>query len=71
MKEKILTFVISQVIQAFLGNLTHQQIKVELDKLIDRLEVLIASSENTLDDSVLPIVKFIRDAFDIPDYPDN
>jgi len=71
MKDKILTFVISQIVQAFLGNLSHQQIKVELDKLIDRLEELIASSENTLDDGFMPIVKFIRDAFDIPDYPEK
>ena len=70
MKDKILSFVISQVVQSLLGNLSSQQIKAELDRLIDRFEDLIADSSNTLDDQLMPVIKFVRDAFDVPDFPD-
>lgn len=70
MKEKILNFVIARIVETLLGNLSSQQIKGELDRLIDRLEVLIADSSNTMDDQLLPVVRFVRDTFDVPDLPD-
>ena len=71
MKEKILKLVVTKVIEAFLGSLNHQQIKVELDHWIDRIESYVENSENKIDDTVLPVLKFARELFDVPDYPDT
>lgn len=71
MKEKILSYAITKLVSAFLSGLSAQQIKVQLDHLIDHLEDLIQDSSNNLDNSLLPVIKFVRDVFDIPDYPDQ
>lgn len=67
MKEKILSYFITTVVKTFLSSLTPQQIKRELDKLLDRIEDLVQDSENQLDDSLLPVLRFVRDVFDVPD----
>jgi hypothetical protein len=67
MKEKILTYIISTVVEVFLSSLSEDQIKRELDRFIDRMEELISDSSNQLDDGLLPVLKFFREVFDVPD----
>lgn len=71
MREKILSLVISKIVEMILGSLTQEQTKHELDRLIDRLEELIASTETQLDDALMPALRFMREVIDVPDYPDN
>lgn len=71
MKDKIFSFVLAKLIDLLLGSMTEEQVKREMDRLIDRLEELIIESENTIDDNLLDLLKFVRDAFNVPDYPDN
>lgn len=70
MKEKILKYVVQTIIENFLGNLNEQEIREELDHWIDRIELRIEQSENQLDDSILPVLRFARTLFGIPDLPD-
>jgi hypothetical protein len=55
-----------------LGYLTKEQLKEFADMAFDFVEDAVAKSENPYDDAVvLPIIKKIRDAFDIPDNDDD
>lgn len=48
--------------------LTAENVKGALDSLIDKLEEIIAKSETSIDDKlVLPILKKVREALNIPD----
>lgn len=47
---------------------TKENLKIVADKMLDAAEDVIADSANTIDDQlVLPVIKKIRDTFDIPD----
>jgi hypothetical protein len=54
-----------------LGYLTEAQLKKFADMAFDFVEDAVQKSENPYDDAiVLPIIKKVRDAFDIPDNDD-
>lgn len=47
---------------------TKENLKLVADRMLDAAEDVIADSANTIDDQiVLPVIKKIRDTFDIPD----
>lgn len=70
-KNKMIDFVVAQVIASFLKAIDSEHLKAVLDGLIDQVEEYIVKSPNTLDDNLLPVLKFARDFFAIPDLPDN
>lgn len=70
-KDKMLDFVVAQVIANFLKALDQEQLKAVLDGWIDIVEESIKDSETKLDDNLLPILFFARDFFSIPDLPDK
>lgn len=70
MKEKILQYLIGNILSTFLANLDQEELKIHLDNIIDNIEITVTRSENKYDDSILPILRFARDLFDIPDLPD-
>lgn len=71
MKEQILRFLVEKLITSFLAQLSPEQLKVQLDNIIDSVEFQINASPNKFDDSLLPVLRFARDLFGIPDLPDR
>lgn len=69
-KDRMIEFVVNQVISNFLKALDPEQLKVVLDRWIDVVEQAVQDSESKLDDNLLPILRFVRDFFAIPDLPD-
>lgn len=67
---KLVQFILPFVIESALKNFDVSAIKKTLDSLIDRLEEHIENTETQIDDNFLPVIYFIRAAFDIPDLPD-
>ncbi len=66
---------ILKALQALLGValqfLTKEQLKKFADMAFDFVEDAVKDSSNTIDDTlVLPSIKRLREAFDIPDLPD-
>lgn len=48
--------------------MTKENLKLVADKILDVIEDVVQDSSNTIDDQlVLPVVKQIRETFDIPD----
>lgn len=70
-KDRMIEFVVSQVINNFLKTLDVQELKAVLDDWIDVVEIAVERSENKFDDNLLPVLKFTRDFFGIPDLPDT
>lgn len=58
-----------QAIVALLAQvMTKENLKLVADAMLDVVEDVVAKSDNTIDDQlVLPAVRKIREAFDIPD----
>lgn len=71
MRDAILKYIISNLLIDFLRSLNPAQLKNQLDNIIDSVEFQIGASENQYDDALLPVLKFARDFFAIPDLPDN
>lgn len=71
MRDRLINFVISRVVDAIISNLNPSQVKHLLDDLIDRLENMVEESSNKFDDNLLPFIKFLRELLDVPDYPDT
>ena len=47
---------------------TKENLKLVADKMLDAVEDVVQDSTNTIDDAlVLPVVKKLRETFDIPD----
>jgi hypothetical protein len=69
-KGNILRFVIEKLVIALLDYCKPDEIKVLLDEAIDFVEHKIETSPNGFDDTLLPVLKVVRDVFDIPDLPD-
>jgi hypothetical protein len=64
MKNKILMFVVSQLLEM----LNPEVLKDVVDKLLDYVEEKIEDSETQIDDKLaLPLIAMVREAFDIPD----
>jgi hypothetical protein len=64
-----------KAVQAIIGlvtsYLTKEQLKEFVDMAFDFVEDAVQKSENPYDDAiVLPVIKKLRDAFDIPDNDD-
>jgi len=60
------------MLQAIVGVIatmvTKENLKLIADKMLDAVEDVVEDSANTIDDQlVLPVVKKIRETFDIPD----
>lgn len=70
-KDKMIDYVVSQVVASFLKSLSPQELKVVLDAWIDKAEDVIKGSANPFDDHLLPVLRFARDFFNIPDLPDK
>lgn len=70
-KNRIIDYVVSQVIANFLKSLNPEELRVVLDTLVDKIEDVVEHSDNKFDDNLLPILDFVRDFFNIPDLPDN
>ena len=64
MKEQLLLMLIN----ALIGMLTPELLRELADKVIDFAEEKVEDSETKIDDwLVLPVVKMVRDTFNIPD----
>lgn len=60
--------ILKALIPFILSMLTKEQLKKFADMALDFVEDAVQSSENTIDDVIaLPIIKRLRDTFDIPD----
>lgn len=70
-KKTILEMLLPTLVNALLSTFDMDEIKRELDRFIDRIENRITLSETKADDALLPVLYLIRNAFDIPDYPDD
>lgn len=71
MKDTIIQYLISNLLASFLKTLNPEQLKVQLDNLIDSIEIHVQQTENPYDDNLLPVLRFCRDFFAIPDLPDS
>ena len=70
--EKILLQAVKALLSVALQFLTADQLKKFADMAFDFVEDAVQASENTIDDAlVLPVITRLRNAFDIPDLPDN
>ena len=70
MKQTIINYFLPVLIKSALNSFSAEQIKVYLDHQIDRLEKHIIDSSTSIDDAFLPVIKTLREAFDLPDLPD-
>jgi len=70
-KNRMLDYVVSQVLANFLKALDTQELKAILDQWIDSVENAVENSESKFDDNLLPVLSFVRDFFAIPDLPDR
>lgn len=60
--------VLKSLLSIALQFLTDEQLKTFADMAFDFIEDAVQESENTYDDAlVLPVIRRLRDAFDIPD----
>ena len=71
MKQSMIIYIITSLINNFVKSLDIKDLQKFLDNLIDSVEDTIATSENKLDDSLLPGLRLVRELFNIPDYPDQ
>lgn len=68
MKEKILGYLISQIIRMLPPGLLRQFV----DQILDFVEAKVLGTASELDDTVvLPLCGMIREAFSIPDDPQD
>lgn len=67
MNEFILKLFLPIIIKILEDLLSVENLKTYGDKIFDFLEDAIASSENTVDDNLLPIIKMLRTTLNIPD----
>jgi hypothetical protein len=70
-RDRMIDFVVSKVIASLLASLDPSSLKVMFDRWIDAAEDAIEASPNKIDDQLLPILRFVRDFFAIPDLPDS
>lgn len=64
MKNKILFWLVAQL----MGLLNPTLLKELVDRILDFFEDKIEASETTIDDQIaLPLIKMIREAFNVPD----
>jgi len=61
------TALLKMLIEAAVAKLDSAQLKEWVDAGIDKLEDAIESSDNKIDDALLPIIKQARVVFSIPD----
>ena len=72
MSSKFLMEALKALMGIALQFLTVEQLKKFADMAFDFVEDAVQDSSNTIDDTlVLPVINRLRDAFDIPDLPDN
>ena len=71
MKQSMIIYIITSLINNFVKSLDIKDLQKFLDNLIDSVEDTIATSENKLDDSLLPGLRLVRELFNIPDFPDQ
>jgi len=62
---------ISQIINIILTLLPKDKFKELVDALLDKIEDMVANSENKIDDAiVLPLCAKVRELLDVPDNDD-
>jgi len=71
MKKSMIVYIVTQLINNFIKSLDIKDLQKFLDNMIDSVEDTIATSENKLDDSLLPGLRLVRELFNIPDFPDK
>lgn len=70
MRENLIRYFLPVIIKAVLNSFSIEQIKLWLDAQIDTLEEYIAASPSSVDDAFLPVIKVVRETFDLPDMED-
>jgi len=71
MKKSMIVYIVTQLINNFIKSLDIKDLQIFLDNLIDNIENTIQTSDNKLDDSLLPGLRLVRELFNIPDFPDQ
>jgi len=71
MKKSMIVYIVTQLINNFIKSLDIKDLQIFLDNLIDNIENTIQTSDNKLDDSLLPGLRLVRELFNIPDFPDK
>jgi len=71
MKKSMIIYIVTTLINNFVKSLDIKDLQKFLDNIIDSVEDTIATSENKLDDSLLPGLRLVRELFNIPDFPDT
>lgn len=69
-KTKLIEMLAPRIVETVLANFDEATVKKHLDKWIDLIEEKIEASPTKFDDALLPVIKTIRNIFDIPDLPD-
>lgn len=71
MREQLIRYFLPVIIKSALSSFSIEQIKIWLDAQIDALEEHIVNSPTRIDDAFLPVIKVVRETFDLPDLPDR
>jgi|GEM_PF-2433951 len=67
-KRQLVQLILTRIVSELIEKLDEDVLKGFLDRLLDWLEALIMSTDTKLDDAtLLPLLKHVRDAFEIPD----
>jgi hypothetical protein len=67
MRTRIMELLLPTLVQAMVNSFGEEYVKYNLDKFLDTIEDRIAASETKVDDALLPLLKAVRNIFDIPD----
>jgi len=71
-KRQLVQLILTRIVSELIEKLDEDILKGFLDRLLDWLENLIKSTDTKLDDvTLLPLLKHVRDAFEIPDNDDH
>lgn len=71
-KRQLVQLILTRIVSELIEKLDEEVLKGFLDRLLDWLEALIMSTDTKLDDvTLLPLLKHVRDAFEIPDNNDQ
>lgn len=71
MKQSMIVYILTTLINQFIKALNIEDLKIFLDKMIDSIENTIEQSENKYDNALLPGLRLVRELFNIPDFPDQ
>lgn len=68
MKQELLDMAVSALVASLLSNVNEESVRRAFDSILDRIENIVADTENKYDDAaILPVVDMVRTALSIPD----